>query len=127
MSNKGQGRVKKFLKKAEEKDKWTCWICKKDETDFELATVDHVFPISRGGSDFAHNFKLSHKECNIKKSDKLPLTGGVFIVEIKELEKFLSISIDTVRKLDEEEYEKLIKRLSEIKEYWIKRYKINGS
>ena len=35
------------------------------------ATVDHFFPLSKGGRNLAYNFRLSCKKCNMKKSDKV--------------------------------------------------------
>jgi len=54
-----------------------CYLCN-DPIDMKLprtskrgATVDHIIPLSRGGSDELDNLRLTHWSCNMKKSDKL--------------------------------------------------------
>lgn len=54
-----------------------CHICKKP-IDLELArtsrmglTVDHVIPLSKGGTDEIDNLRPAHWICNNRKSDKL--------------------------------------------------------
>jgi len=54
-----------------------CHICKK-EIDLSLPrtsrmglTVDHVFPLSKGGSDELDNLRPAHWICNRRKSDKV--------------------------------------------------------
>jgi 5-methylcytosine-specific restriction endonuclease McrA len=60
-----------------ERDGWTCWLCKEPvdsglpRTSRMGATVDHVVPLSKGGSDELDNLRLAHWICNNKKSDKL--------------------------------------------------------
>ena len=36
------------------------------------ATVDHIIPCNRGGSDDLDNLQLAHRKCNRLKSDKMP-------------------------------------------------------
>jgi 5-methylcytosine-specific restriction endonuclease McrA len=59
-----------------------CWICN-SAIDMDLprtnrfgATVDHVIPLSKGGSDDFDNLKLAHWICNIRKSDKIVEQNG---------------------------------------------------
>lgn len=40
--------------------------------DTRCASLDHVIPISRGGTDGSDNVQLAHLVCNIRKNDKLP-------------------------------------------------------
>jgi 5-methylcytosine-specific restriction endonuclease McrA len=54
-----------------------CHICKA-EIDLTLSrtsrmglTVDHVIPLSKGGSDELDNLRPAHWICNNRKSDKL--------------------------------------------------------
>ncbi len=42
-----------------------CWYC----GCFEISTVDHVVPKSKGGSDDLDNLVLCCKSCNSKKQD----------------------------------------------------------
>jgi 5-methylcytosine-specific restriction endonuclease McrA len=59
-----------------ERDNFVCHICNKlvdmslPRTDKQGATIDHVIPISRGGTDSLDNLKLAHWSCNMKKSNK---------------------------------------------------------
>jgi 5-methylcytosine-specific restriction endonuclease McrA len=55
-----------------------CHICQKP-IDLELPrtnryglTVDHVIPVSKGGTDDLSNLRPAHWICNIIKSDKMP-------------------------------------------------------
>ena len=36
------------------------------------ATVDHIIPCAKGGSDDLENLQLAHRKCNRDKSDKMP-------------------------------------------------------
>jgi len=59
-----------------ERDDFKCYLCGED-VDMSLprrskfgATIDHVIPLSRGGSDDVTNLRLTHWHCNCRKSDK---------------------------------------------------------
>jgi hypothetical protein len=59
------------------RDNYVCYLCG-DRVDMTIsrldnfgANLDHVIPISRGGVDSFDNVKLTHRICNIKKSNKL--------------------------------------------------------
>ena len=67
------------------RDSNICWICGKpcDQTDFDYngstfiigrmyPTIDHVFPLSKGGTHTWDNVRLAHMICNSLKRDKLP-------------------------------------------------------
>lgn len=60
-----------------ERDGWACWLCGVMVDQFVPrtsrmgATVDHVVPLSKGGSDELENLRLAHWICNNKKSDSL--------------------------------------------------------
>jgi 5-methylcytosine-specific restriction endonuclease McrA len=55
-----------------------CHICQSPidpllpRTSKQGLTVDHVIPLSRGGSDNIENLRPAHWSCNNRKSDKLP-------------------------------------------------------
>lgn len=67
------------------RDGLTCWICG-EPCDLEDAfwkdgvfvagnnypSVDHVFPLSKGGTHTWDNVRIAHRLCNILKSDKMP-------------------------------------------------------
>jgi len=64
---KGHRRHKATLVK---RDGWTCWLCG-DPIDPDASwpdrlsvTIDHLLPVSRGGTDTADNLGLAHLACN---------------------------------------------------------------
>lgn len=65
------------VEKMGDRDNWTCHICREPVNPLlpsnhrEGASVDHVIPLSRGGSDEPENLKLSHWICNVRKSNKV--------------------------------------------------------
>lgn len=73
----------KSLKELYKRDKGICYICgnKCDYEDYTYRgntfiagnyypSIDHVIPISKGGTDDWNNLKLAHRLCNSIKSDK---------------------------------------------------------
>lgn len=46
-----------------ERDGWRCHICGR-KVSVKDASIDHLVPISRGGSDTADNVSLAHVNCN---------------------------------------------------------------
>lgn len=77
---KRQGYRSNYLVTHEEiakRDNYTCQICN-EPVDMSLprtsrfgATLDHIMPISKGGTDTLENLQLSHWVCNNRKSDKV--------------------------------------------------------
>ena len=77
------------LKKLYKRDKGVCWLCgkkcdykdyTKDGNGYFIAgpnypSVDHVFPLSKGGNHEWNNVKLAHCYCNTLKSDKVVAYG----------------------------------------------------
>lgn len=73
------------LKKLMSRDNCTCWICggKCNPEDHSIdrngafivgpdyPSIDHVYPLSRGGAHTWENVKLAHHYCNTLKSDKV--------------------------------------------------------
>ena len=47
-----------------------CFVCGK-KVKFEDATLEHITPLSKGGSDEMSNYSISHKKCNNEKADKI--------------------------------------------------------
>lgn len=59
-----------------ERDNWTCYICgvkviKSSNYRKDMATIDHVIPLSKGGSHTYENVKTCCHSCNSKKRDKI--------------------------------------------------------
>jgi 5-methylcytosine-specific restriction endonuclease McrA len=48
-----------------------CGICNKPITKMKEATIDHIIPLSKGGSDDITNMQLAHYDCNQAKGDSL--------------------------------------------------------
>jgi 5-methylcytosine-specific restriction endonuclease McrA len=64
-----------YKKKIFERDKWRCKACKVKVTDNtedhkKMATIDHIVPLSRGGSHSMSNVQTLCFVCNSKKSSK---------------------------------------------------------
>ncbi len=56
-----------------DRDKGRCGICKKRVDPKSKWEVDHIIPISKGGSHSYDNVQLAHRICNRSKSDKIPI------------------------------------------------------
>lgn len=61
-----------------ERDRWTCQICKSPVNkslvfpDSGSPSLDHIIPVSKGGSHTEYNLQLTHLSCNLKKSATMP-------------------------------------------------------
>ena len=61
-----------------ERDQWTCWVCGGEVTPSTPqgsphgASVDHVIPRSRGGSNDRSNLRLAHRRCNGQRGSRIP-------------------------------------------------------
>ena len=53
-----------------------CYLCVDDFTDDDPLTIEHVLPLSRGGTWDMPNLKLAHKSCNQRKADRVFLDDG---------------------------------------------------
>lgn len=59
-----------------DRDEWTCQLCGDPVedglsfADLWAATLDHIIPRSRGGSDDDNNLQLAHRWCNSVKGDE---------------------------------------------------------
>jgi len=56
------------------RDNFQCQYCGKSAPEVKLH-IDHVVPVSSGGTNSIDNLKTACSECNVGKSDK-PLVGG---------------------------------------------------
>lgn len=71
-------------KKRFKKQNGKCALCKEPmitpydghptNTDF-ISTLDHIIPLSKGGSDHWENTQAVHYKCNQEKRDKCPSTN----------------------------------------------------
>ena len=57
---------------------WVCFVCKKPinrflrKPNFMAATIEHIIPISKGGTHTWDNVAPAHAICNFGKADELP-------------------------------------------------------
>ena len=75
------------------RDNYTCAFCGKKFPINEL-TLDHLYPVSKGGSSRKYNLVTACKECNFKKSDiincdKVPKNINLYKDINKEKEKII--------------------------------------
>lgn len=66
-------RERRFIKKQLiNKQGAYCALCGKPLTRMEDITLDHIIPLSKGGTTIIDNCQLACLECNQKKADKWP-------------------------------------------------------
>lgn len=73
----GSVNKRTWVVKIGNEDGWSCWLCN-DPVDRDLywpapgaGSVDHVVPVSHGGTDERRNLRLSHLTCNTARSNRL--------------------------------------------------------
>lgn len=74
--NAGSVNRRDWVERLAARDGWRCWLC--DHTidpalywPLSMAgSVDHVVPISRGGTDEGKNLRLAHVQCNTARGVK---------------------------------------------------------
>jgi hypothetical protein len=57
-----------------QRDSFICHLCKQPvdlASSKEMASLDHVIPKNRGGSDYPSNIKVAHLSCNKSKRDSM--------------------------------------------------------
>ena len=82
-SHKRRIRIKEaFIEKVEpmkvfERDNWICKLCNHpvsklmDKRLVDIASLDHIIPISKGGEHSYANTQLAHVSCNIRKGNRV--------------------------------------------------------
>jgi 5-methylcytosine-specific restriction endonuclease McrA len=65
-------RHKRAIKRATMRDCGRRCVYCSTPLDFETATLDHVYPLARGGAHHPGNVVLACTRCNRLKSDQLP-------------------------------------------------------
>lgn len=66
----GGSHSKEDISRIIELQKGCCAICKCSLDDYH---VDHIIPISKGGSNDSHNIQITCQACNLSKSDSDPI------------------------------------------------------
>ena len=46
-----------------------CFVCGEQITKESYATLEHILPVSKGGTDDMNNLALSHAKCNQKRGN----------------------------------------------------------
>lgn len=71
------GRLRKaFRHKVYIRNQGICQLCNEyvylniDYPDQQCATIDHIVPVSKGGTHALYNLQLAHWICNIKRGNK---------------------------------------------------------
>lgn len=62
------------------RDRYTCQYCGKELAQSSV-TIDHVMPLSRGGTNHFKNCVAACVKCNTKKSNKLPSEAGMKLLQ----------------------------------------------
>lgn len=71
-AKKGSSTTETIIKQnVWDRDKGMCGICG-DPADFSNWHLDHIIPLSRGGTHTLENVQVSHVYCNLSKGNKLP-------------------------------------------------------
>lgn len=70
---KGKEKRKKYSGRKRRLMKFTvkCYWCKTGPLTFEEATVDHLVPLARGGSNLDENLVVSCRPCNARKGSDM--------------------------------------------------------
>ena len=66
-----------------ERDKGICYICK-DETSFKQFELDHLVPISRGGTNSESNLAVTHIKCNRSRGTRIEEAQLFKLYELRE-------------------------------------------
>lgn len=73
-------------RKIKERDEFACQICFRTARELggrDQLTVDHIVPLSKGGSGRMENLQTACTDCNQEKADKMPDHGGDFKIGVE--------------------------------------------
>lgn len=56
-------------RKVLERDNFMCRVCGVSRQDGAILHVDHIYPVSKGGSNEMPNLRVLCRDCNIGKGD----------------------------------------------------------
>lgn len=72
----GSVNKRTWVERLGAEDGWSCWLCDSSIDpalywpDPRAGSVDHVVPVTRGGTDERSNLRLAHLHCNTARRDK---------------------------------------------------------
>ena len=78
-----------------------------NDLEYEVATIDHVLPLSRGGTDTYDNTVLTTKEINNKKGNKLNREAGLTLLFKPTQPKAILVS-HTIRKARHQDWKQFL-------------------
>lgn len=115
-------RIPTWLKTIVEIEKGaTCGICDQPIKFGEPYEIDHMYPISRGGSNSLGNLQVVHKNCNRKKgASKSMVTSDQWVV----WGNLIKPNLDKLRDNQKEAYINTIERITNFDKYPDKDYRI---
>lgn len=95
-SHEAKRRAQKYTTQVEdidiefvyERDSGICWICE-HSVDKANVHLEHIIPLSRGGSHTHDNVSVSHPVCNLRKGSLLPEEMTNTALERNELKSVL--------------------------------------
>ena len=70
--------IKEIYRKAKEEPKVRCYLCG-DLIKMGERQVDHIMPLSKGGSHRPSNLAVACASCNMQKHNKLPEEAGILL------------------------------------------------
>jgi 5-methylcytosine-specific restriction endonuclease McrA len=72
-----------------------CGICGAPIDNPDTVTIDHIIPLSKGGTNHRYNVQLAHGRCNRKKADSVPRLSQRNAVAKKEALNLVFKDIDS--------------------------------
>lgn len=69
-----RARSRNLRRRVWDRDRGICWICE-EPVPFEVVTLDHIVPRSKGGRYVFDNLHAAHEICNRERGDHPDRTG----------------------------------------------------